>query len=389
MAYFKPYIDVEGIHIPTYEDIRDYMIEAYKSIFGADVYLGEETPDYQMLSVFSKMLDDFQALAVDAYNARNPYYAGGNSLDILVELAGIIRRPATASTAVLTLTGISGTTVSAGSKAIDESGNLWTISDDASIPASGSVTASASCDTLGAIAAPAGTISGIYTPVTGWSGVTNAAAAETGLNVETDDELRTRFAKSHADIGSGLLDAIISGLLKVPGVTFADALHNDTNSTDANGIPAHSICAVVSGGTDQDVADAVYDLKAPGIGTYGTTSRTVVDSQGRSNTVSFTRPTSVTVTVNISLTPLAGYDGDITKTQIRQAIMDDINSLGIGKSWSVTMAYKDIYSAFPDVPFAITSISATNTHGTSSSLMQCNYNEILVTDATHVVITDS
>ena len=156
MAYFEPYIDAEGIHIATYDDVRDYLIEQYKSIFGSDVYIGQETPDYQMISVFAKCIDDYSALAVDAYNARNPFYAAGNSLDILVELAGIIRRPATYSTAVLTLTGESGTAIDAGKKAIDVSGNLWTIDAGVTIPEAGSVTANATCDTPGAVIAPIG-----------------------------------------------------------------------------------------------------------------------------------------------------------------------------------------------------------------------------------------
>ena len=91
MAYFEPYIDAEGVHIPTYDDVLGYLIERYRAIFGSDVYLGEETPDYQMLSVFAKCLDDNSAMIVEAYNARNPLYASGNSLDTIVELAGIIR----------------------------------------------------------------------------------------------------------------------------------------------------------------------------------------------------------------------------------------------------------------------------------------------------------
>ena len=62
--------------------------------------------------------------------------------------------------------------------------------------------------------------------------------------------------------------------------------------------------------------------------------------------------------------------------------------MGVGKSWGVTMAYRDIYNSFEDeqIPFVVTSISATNTHGTSSTVAECDYDEILFTDAEHISI---
>lgn len=39
MAYFAPYIDDSGLHIPTYQDIMDYLEEQVRLIFGNDIYL--------------------------------------------------------------------------------------------------------------------------------------------------------------------------------------------------------------------------------------------------------------------------------------------------------------------------------------------------------------
>ena len=101
MAYFEPSIDAEGIHIPTYDDIMEYLIAQYKAIFGDDVYIKEDTKDYQLLSVFAKCMDDYAALVVDSYNARNPNYATGDSLDLLLPLVSMRRREATPSKVVL------------------------------------------------------------------------------------------------------------------------------------------------------------------------------------------------------------------------------------------------------------------------------------------------
>ena len=91
MSYFTPYIDASGIHMPTYEDRLADLAEAYRGIFGIDSELSESVPDYQLLSVFAKALDDVSALCLQAYDSRNPMYASGSALDLLLPQYGITR----------------------------------------------------------------------------------------------------------------------------------------------------------------------------------------------------------------------------------------------------------------------------------------------------------
>ena len=91
MSYFAPYIDASGIHMPTYEDRLQDLLSAYRSIFGQEAELSPAVPDYQLLSVLAKALDDTSAFAVEAYNSRNPAYASGQALDLLLPQYGIIR----------------------------------------------------------------------------------------------------------------------------------------------------------------------------------------------------------------------------------------------------------------------------------------------------------
>ena len=91
MSYFAPYIDSVGIHMPTYEDRLENLAEAYRSIFGIESELSASVPDYQLLSVFAKALDDVSALVLQAYNSRNPSYATGTALDLLLPQYGLVR----------------------------------------------------------------------------------------------------------------------------------------------------------------------------------------------------------------------------------------------------------------------------------------------------------
>ena len=55
MAYFPPTIDASGIKIPSYQDVLDYFVEKTKSIYGDDIYLSEDSQDYQLLVCYFMM----------------------------------------------------------------------------------------------------------------------------------------------------------------------------------------------------------------------------------------------------------------------------------------------------------------------------------------------
>ena len=100
MPYFQPYLDDSGIHMPTYEERLAYLSDEYRTIFGDGAELSAAVPDYQLLSVFSKSLDDVSALALQSYNSRNPFYATGEKLDLLLPLYGMTRAEGESDAAV-------------------------------------------------------------------------------------------------------------------------------------------------------------------------------------------------------------------------------------------------------------------------------------------------
>lgn len=67
-------------------------MDAYRGIFGPDAELSASVPDYQLLSVTARALDDLSQLVLEAYNSRNPLYASGQALDLLLPLYGLRRQ---------------------------------------------------------------------------------------------------------------------------------------------------------------------------------------------------------------------------------------------------------------------------------------------------------
>lgn len=340
MPYVPPYIDNTGMHIPTYSEIRDDLIQQMKSIFGEDIYIDEDSKDYQQISIFAKKIFDTNALGLLVYNNRTPNTAIGIGLDNLCALVGITRKPATYSTVQLTITGNAGTTITNG-KATDGT-YTWNLPASVTIPDNGAIVVEATCDVSGSITAAANTINTIATPTFGWLSVTNTYVASAGVDVETDAELRGRYANATYQPSKTVLDGILENIEALEGVTRSKIYENDTNEVDSNGLPAHSITAVVEGGEDKDIATAIYFKKTPGCYTNGTTSIALNTLSGNEAIIRFYRPTNVNVRVKISIKQLSGYNSAYAD-EIKEAVYNYLTNLDIAETvyrsiiWSVSV----------------------------------------------------
>lgn len=340
MPYVPPYIDNTGMHIPTYSEIRDDLIQQMKSIFGEDIYIDEDSKDYQQISIFAKKIFDTNALGLLVYNNRTPNTAIGVGLDNLCALVGITRKPATYSTVQLTITGNAGTTITNG-KATDGT-YTWNLPASVTIPDIGTIVVEATCDVSGSITAAANTINTIATPTFGWLSVTNTYVASAGVDVETDAELRGRYANATYQPSKTVLDGLLENIEALEGVTRSKIYENDTNEVDSNGLPAHSITAVVEGGEDKDIATAIYFKKTPGCYTNGTTPVVLTTLSGNEATIRFYRPTDVNVRVKISIKQLPGYNSTYAD-EIQEAVYNYLANLDIAETvyrsiiWSVAI----------------------------------------------------
>jgi uncharacterized phage protein gp47/JayE len=348
LAYTAPTITAAGLTIPLYSDVLADLIELAKSIYGDDIYLGTDSLDYQFISIFALKLTDAYNTAQLIYSNRSPATAIGSALDAIVKINGLERKSASYSTCQVTLTGIYGTTITGGIVA-DVAGNSWSLPTPITIPIGSTLTVSATCQTLGAITATVGQISTISTPTQGWTSVTNLVPAVAGQSSEVDSQLRSRQAISTQLPSQSLLGGTIAGIASVADVARYKVYENDTGSTDSNGIPSHSICAVVEGGTDTDIASEIYYRKNGGCGTYGTTSVNISDpTYGTTTTIKFYRPTYVPIFATLGVHPLTGYTTANT-TAIQTAVTNYLNSLAIGEELTISALWGVAMSTMPDL----------------------------------------
>ncbi|EDW5023039.1 hypothetical protein AHN09_004610 [Salmonella enterica subsp. enterica] len=330
-------VTAEGISAPDYQTILDTLTSYFQQIYGSDAYLEPDSKDGQMVALVALAVHDANNTAIAVYNCFSPVTGYGAALTSNVKINGIARKGATNSTVDLLLTGTAGTTITNGTVK-DTNNVIWRLPDSVVIGVDGTVTATAICSKSGAVAAPAGTITTINTPTRGWTSVTNPAAATVGAPAETDAELRIRQGQSVAIPSITPFEGVDGAIANIAGVTRHKLYENDTGKTDGNGLPPHSISAIVDGGDVTEIARTIRGNKGQGVRTWGKTSVTVPDKYGNPHIISFSRPTDVPVYGKITLKVFAGYTSQIG-VQIQQAVADYINRLMIGDQVLLSRIY--------------------------------------------------
>lgn len=323
-------VDASGITAPPFSVIFAYFVSRFQAIYGADAYLGNDSQDGQWIGTISQAISDCNSAAVAVYSAYSPTTGQGNGLSSNVKLNGIKRIPGSFSLTPLTLVGVANTTISNG-LAQDENGFTWALPTTVTIPSSGTVTVTGTCTTLGAVAAPSGTITTIQTAVLGWQSVTNSSDAVPGNAVETDAALRVRQAASVALPSLTIFDGILGAIAQVPGVTRYQGYENNTAITDSNTLPPNTLAFVVEGGDGPTLATAIA-AKLVGIGTYYANTGnqyTVTDAAGYIKVINIGRPTESTFVAAVSVHTLNGW-GSATEALIMAAASAYFQSVPIG-----------------------------------------------------------
>lgn len=328
------FIDSAGYHFADFPSFLAYIQTGMQGIFGADIYLGSDSQDGQLSALFAQACFDTASIGASVYNSFSPATAQGVGLSRVVKINGISREIPTNSTVILTLVGVAGTTITNGI-AVDTLQQQWLLPVSVTIPNTGTIDVTATAAVVGAVAAAASTVNGIFTPTLGWQTVSNTAAAISGAPTESDAQLRIRQGQSTSLPALTVLDATVAALENLVGVTQVAPYENVTETTDSNGLTAHSVCFVVQGGAIDDITNAIGLYKTPGTTTFasGANARNEIytDPKGLPVPINFINPAiNATITAELTVTPLTGGWTTDFVPLIQAAIAAAINAIPIG-----------------------------------------------------------
>jgi hypothetical protein len=170
-----------------------------------------------------------------------------------------------------------------------------------------------------------GVITEFGDPLGGVDSVTNPTATGTGKaeydegrDEETDAELKNRYISSFADAGDATADSVNARVFNAdPDIKSVDIEEvHDTNADDYGvRVTVHAPNV-----TDDTIAQAIFDSRAAGLESFGSTSGTAVDDDGQTHTEQFDRASGVDVEIEIGLTTDSSFPSD-GQTQIEDRLV--------------------------------------------------------------------
>lgn len=405
-------LTADGFLAETFQSLREVVFGRLRNEFGNGLPLDDSTIEGHSWNILIDCLTKLWELAEAVYSSQDPDKATGAALEALCILTGTFRQPPSFGTGTTLFSGDAATLVPADTNIrIGDAGAIATTTDDATLAAAdawdtslayiigdlvatggnvyycradvdntinapthtqrypsgslflagdpaiywvwvGAGDAVIEVDAIsvetGPVNFPSFAIDQIVNPIAGVSGVGNALDFELGQDIQSDESLRESRNNNLAAPGTSTRDSIRAAILALDDVVSCTVFVNNTMITDADGVPAKSIEVLVRGGDDQDIADCLLANVAAGIGTYGNTTASSVDSEGTAHTVLFSRPDEIAIYVALTLTydagvyPDDGDDevalgvvtfGDLQKTgkdAVAQSIGATANALGIG-----------------------------------------------------------
>lgn len=314
-------IDATGLQTATVAELLDILLNGtptypgYYQIYGPDINVGPNSPDGQTINIFAQIVTDMLDLIVQVNAGMDPDQAIGRVLDQRCAINGVTRRGATytqqavdvTATQPVMLDGLDTSPTSPFSIS-DSAGNQFQLISAYSFVAAGTQSLAFQAAALGAVQTTPNTLTNIVTVILGISSVNNpGAATAVGVDEETDSALRVRRANSVSLPSQGYLQGLIGALLDTSGVLQAIVLENVTNATDANGVPAHSIWCIVLGGSNADVAHAIYVKRNAGCGMKGSivVAQPTIDGSPAVS-IQFDRPTNQNLYVRLTVVAITG-----------------------------------------------------------------------------------
>lgn len=276
-------ITENGLSVPDVADILSGRLTDMSAALGGGASQSLSSPQGQIAQSDTEIIAQEYDKLLCLFNQVNPDYATGRFQDGIGRIYFMDRISAQGTVTTGACIGQAGTVIPAGSTAITTDGYIYQAIDNITIPAGGSVDGAFVNTTTGPIPCAAGSLNQIYRAVPGWDAITNANPGVVGVDVESRIAFETRRQQSVARNSRNQDASVLSAVLATNGVLDAYVWSNRTSATVNKGatsypVVAHSIFISVYGGTDADVAEAIFSTYNPGANLNGATHYTVYDN---------------------------------------------------------------------------------------------------------------
>lgn len=346
---------IDTLNVALAELDADFRTEFGTGPAGIDLtpksYTGRQNP---ILAGRDVALQQLMAELVSLLNLNN---AQGRFLDFIGTVLGEPRLAAASATIPAIVYGTPGFV--AGDRRVRylRNSTIWRVPIGTTIGANGQVAVDLVADTAGTTTSDGTAIEAFQDGTDQWIivdtnpnflAVESTADSSAGRDIEGDPSYRARLRVAGRGSDKATEPGVTRAIQRVAGST-AKIDNNRDLVPNANGVPGKSIEALVESGTDEAVAQAVYDSYSDTAGYFGSTSATAVDANGNDVTVLFTRIQSVLIVWDITIDTTAAEVAlpDDAESVVETALTGYTNGLAFGLDVQPEEGAAAIRSALP------------------------------------------
>lgn len=376
-----------GFIRPDYNDILSKQTQRAKTLFGPSIDTGNNTIIGKYIRLNVADLDEMYQTLEFVYYSAHPSAATGISLDRVCVRAGLARNPATEAKHLVRLYGTSGTVIPLGFMVSSSTQDVifYTTQEITLVDGQGDVIVA--CDEPGIVGnVTIGAIDYIVNPVADVESVAHLSIVDPGEDVESDAKLRSRFLGALSGQGNSTIDAIWGALLKVPLVGGVSVEENTTMEMINDQPPKSFSCYVLAPEeADQQIAEAIFSKKPPGIQAAGDIVLPVKDIAGKVHDVGFTRTIQKDVWIRMSIQTDSFFPKN-GKEQIATNLINKMMELKNGENVYLSILYKEIsIDGVVDVPSLLLSTDGVTYTETN---VTCAHTEVARTESGKIEIEE-
>lgn len=363
-----------GYRRRTLEEILQAKIEKAKELFGEDINTEETTALGKYIRINAYDQYNVEELAEQIYYSIFPQTASGQSLDRLGWSVGITRNAPIPAQYEVQVKGIAGKTVSFGFLVGTETQLNFYNTQDTMIGTDGICTIVVECVEAGTIGNVSATdIYKIVNPDAYIDEIVGVKRVREGVDEESDYDFRQRYEIVREGKGGCTVASIVAALTNIETVRGAFVRVNESATETADDLPPKSIACYVNGGEEkhQEIAEAIFEKKPLGVGTYGDQSVSISYGGLTQYEVKFSHSKEVGVYVKITLVSNNEFQAN-GNSAIKSNIESFINTLDIGNGVVTTALYSSIYSV-SGVVSAVVSVSTDGEHYSADNIEILSY----------------
>lgn len=290
----------KGLTYERLDVILARISNEFRAIYGNDININPDTPDGQIIGIFSQALADLNEAIAGIYAMSDPTKAVGTWLDIQLKYVGSSRiRPQYSYLNNVEIDTEIGTIIPEGFSVVDENNTEWVTVNSATATSNKLYMQFRSRD-YGAFMVAADSSLTAKTIVMGVGLIRTTSDAQLGNLQESDAAALARFLRSYQQNNINDVEGLEGALLALPDVRDVVIYENYTGTMDARGVEPHTINTVIIGGDDEQIAQTILKKKTMGCGVQGSTSVTLFYREIE-RIIDFDRASRVDISVKVTV----------------------------------------------------------------------------------------